>query len=99
MLDSVVGLVRVEYFVKYNSVHLHRGIVLGDDALRRKVEHLLADVDLGRNARKYRVDEIEPRREGGCVFAEALDQPVLGLWHDSDSFQDEEDSEQRYCED
>ena len=77
----VGGARRVEHLVEGDAVGADGGVVLGDDLLRRHVEHLLHHVHLGADAVDERHDQVEAGLQRARVAAEALDRVVVALRH------------------
>jgi hypothetical protein len=106
VLHLVGGARRIDHLVEGDGVDLHRGVVLGDELLRRNVEDVLLHVHLVADRIHEGHDEMQPGRQGARVASEPFDGPVGALRHRlyarehqhqrHDDQQDEEDQSTRH---
>ncbi|MNE04412.1 hypothetical protein D3C80_969410 [compost metagenome] len=95
VIDAIGGLGRVHHLDEDDAVDLHHGVVPGDDLLGRHVQHLLHHVHPAADALDERRQDVNPRRQGLGVFAEAFDREFTTLRHDLDHAEQEDERENR----
>jgi len=97
--NLVGGLRGVEDLIESHGVGLDAGIVLGDDLLRRYVQHLLHHVQLGADRVDEGDDQVEARMQRAGIFLEAFDGVVISLRHRLDPGEQRQDDKNHHSND
>ncbi len=92
-LHFVGGARRIEHLIEGDAVDSDGGVVLGDDLLRRHVEHLLHHVHLRADAIDERNDDAEAGPERAREAAETLDGIVVSLRDGLDAGEQHQDDQ------
>ena len=91
---NLIGRLRgVQNLVECDAVNGDGRIVLGDDFLRRHIQHLLHHVELGADTVDEGRDEIETGRQRLGEASEALDSVIIALRHGLDAGEQDEQHE------